>query len=287
MNYVKTFFLLVFMAALLMLIGGLLGGRTGVAIALVIAVIINFSSWFYSDKMVLAMYKAQEVDESSAPDLFRMVRSLVQRANLPMPKVYIIPSASPNAFATGRDPSHAAIAFTQGILRSLNMNELEGVAAHELMHVKNRDSLVMTLAATMAAAIGFLATMARWTAIFGGFGGNDRRGGGGLEILVWAIIAPILAMMIQLSISRTREYSADSGSAHVTGQPLELASALKKISTMAEMHQQADLANPATAHMWIESPFAGNRGCLGSIFSTHPPTEERIRRLEHMAETGI
>ena len=281
MNLFKTFFLLVAMAALLMVVGGLMGGRGGVIIAFLIAVVINFVSWFYSDKIVLSMYSARQVDESSAPDVFRMVRSLCERAGLPMPKVYIIPSASPNAFATGRDPHHSAIAFTDGILRSLTLGELEGVAAHELSHVKNRDSLVMTIAATLAAAIGFLAYMARWAALFGGFGGDNRRGGGGLELLVWAILAPIIAMIIQLSISRTREYGADDGSAHLSGRPLELASALRKISAISKQRPQQDLANPSTAHMWIASPFSS--GCLSTIFSTHPPIEVRIRRLEQMA----
>jgi heat shock protein HtpX len=282
MNQFKTFLLLLLLSGLLMLIGGAIAGSGGVAIALVIAIVTNFISWFYSDKIVLSMYGAKEVDESSAPELYRMVRSLTQRNNMPMIRVYVMPSASPNAFATGRDPAHAAIAFTEGILNRLSFGELEGVAAHELSHVRNRDSLVMTIAATLAAAIGFLAYMARWASFFGGFGGGgDRRGGGMLELLVWAIIAPIIAMMIQLSISRTREFGADQSGANMTGQPLQLASALKKISASAEAVPQTDLASPATAHMWISSPISS--GCLTSIFSTHPPIEERVHRLEHMA----
>jgi len=267
------------MAVLLMVVGHLVGGQTGVIIALGIAIVLNFTSWYFSDKIVLTMYKAQEVDESSAPNLYRIVRDLAEQAEIPMPKVYIVPSSSPNAFATGRDPKHAAVAATQGILNLLSHDELKAVLAHELAHVKNRDSLVMTVAATLAAAIGMLAYFARWAAIFGI---GDRRGGGGvIGLLVWAIIAPIIAMIIQLAISRTREYGADRGSAEISEQPLMLASALRKISDFSTTRPQRDLANPATAHMWIASPFSG--GLLRSLFSTHPPVEERIRRLEKMA----
>lgn len=267
------------MAILLMVVGHLIGGQAGVIIALGIAIVLNFTSWYFSDKIVLTMYKAQEVDESSAPNLYRIVRDLAGQAEIPMPKVYIVPSSSPNAFATGRDPKHAAVAATQGILNLLSHEELKAVLAHELAHVKNRDSLVMTVAATLAAAIGMLAYFARWAAIFGI---GDRRGGGGvIGLLVWAIIAPIIAMIIQLAISRTREYGADRGSAEISEQPLMLASALRKISDFSTTRPQRDLADPATAHMWIASPFSG--GLLRSLFSTHPPVEERIRRLEKMA----
>jgi heat shock protein HtpX len=279
MNYFKTFILLFGMAVLLMVIGHLIGGQIGVIVALGIAVVLNFTSWYYSDKIVLTMYRAQEVDESSAPNLYRIVRGLAQEAGLPMPKVYIVPSQSPNAFATGRDPKHAAVAATQGILNLLSHDELKAVLAHEMAHVKNRDSLVMTVAATLAAAIGLLAYFARWAAIFG-MGG--RRGGGGIiALLIWSILAPIIALIIQLAISRTREYGADRGGAEISAQPLMLASALRKISDYSTMRPQQDLANPATAHMWIASPFSG--GMLRSLFSTHPPVEERIRRLEKMA----
>ena len=279
MNTFKTFLLLFGMAVLLMVVGHLVGGQTGVIIALGIAIVLNFTSWYFSDKIVLTMYKAQEVDESSAPNLYRIVRDLAEQAEIPMPKVYIVPSSSPNAFATGRDPKHAAVAATQGILNLLSHDELKAVLAHELAHVKNRDSLVMTVAATLAAAIGMLAYFARWAAIFGI---GDRRGGGGvIGLLVWAIIAPIIAMIIQLAISRTREYGADRGSAEISEQPLMLASALRKISDFSTARPQRDLADPATAHMWIASPFSG--GLLRSLFSTHPPVEERIRRLEKMA----
>jgi len=284
MNYFKTFMLLLGMAALLMGIGYLIGGMSGVIIALVIAVIINFASWYFSDTIILKMYKAKEVDESSAPNLYRMVTDLTNSAGMPMPKVYIIPSASPNAFATGRDPEHAAVAVTEGILGVLTYEELRGVVGHELAHVKNRDSLIMTIAATISAAIGFLAIIARYAMIFGG---RSREGGGIISLialLVIAILAPIVAMVIQLAISRTREYSADKGGAQFSGQPLALASALKKITSMANVQPQQDLSNPTTAHLWIASPIKG-RGFM-SLFSTHPPVEERIRRLEEIAANG-
>ena len=265
------------MAALLMLIGGLIGGEKGVIIALVIAIGVNFFSWFYSDKMVLSMYHAREVNGSTAPDVYRMVQNLTNHANIPMPRVYIVPSPSPNAFATGRDPSHAAICFTEGILRTLTMSELEGVASHELSHVKNRDILVMSIAATIAMAIGFLAQFGRLAIIFGG-----GRRGGGLASLFWIILAPIIALLIQMAISRTREYGADQSGAEMTGQPLELADALKKISAVSQVRPQVDLANPSTAHMWISSPLAGTGGIM-SLFRTHPPIQERVRRLERMA----
>jgi heat shock protein HtpX len=279
MNTFKTFILLIVMAALFMFIGRLIGGDTGMFVALVIAIVMNFVSWFYSDKIVLSMYAAKEVDEAAAPNLIRIVRELVDNAHLPMPKVYIIPSQNPNAFATGRDPNHAAVAVTEGILNVLSYDEIKGVIGHELSHVKNRDTLIMVIAATMASAIGMLAYMGRFGALFG-FG--DRRGGGGiLTILLWAILAPIIAMLIQLSISRTREYSADKGGAEFSENPLALASALRKISSVAERHPQQDLANPTTAHMWIASPLSANG--IMALLSTHPPIEERIKRLEQMA----
>jgi len=282
MNHFKTFLLLTILAGVLMAIGYFLGGTGGVIIALVLAIAINFSSWYYSDKIVLSMYKAQEVDDKNAPELYRMVHDLSQEAEIPMPKVYIVPSNSPNAFATGRDPEHAAVAVTQGILKVLQPEELKAVIAHELGHVKNRDSLIMTIAATIAAAVGFIAYIARFAAIFGL---GDRRGGGGLFVLLaWAIIGPLIATIIQLTISRTREYGADRAAAEFTRNPLALASALKKISGYAEAYPQQDLANPSTAHMWIASPLSG--GFLRSIFSTHPPIAERVKRLEKMAETG-
>ena len=277
MNQFKTLFLLVLMSVVLMLIGGAIGGKSGIVIALLISLFTNYLSYYFSDKIVLSMYGAKEVGEGEAPELIRMVRSLSERAGIPMPRVYVIPSSSPNAFATGRDPAHSAIAFTQGILQTLDYGELEAVAAHELSHVKNRDTLVMTVAATLASAIGFLAYMARFAAIFGG--GNRR--GGGLELLVWAIIAPLIALMIQMAISRAREFQADDGSAHITGQPLQLASALAKITSFSQIIPQDDLANPSTAHLWIANPISS--GFIGSLFSTHPPVEVRIRRLRKMA----
>jgi len=278
MNMLKTILLLTGMSLLLMFVGHLIGREWGVIIALVIAIALNFSSWYFSDKLVLSMYRAQEVDESNEPNLIRMVRELAQDANIPMPKVYVVPSNSPNAFATGRDPKHAAVAVTRGILGVLSYDELKGVLGHELAHVKNRDSLIMTIAATLAAAIGFLAYMARFAAFFGV---GDRRSGGGLALLVWAILAPIIALVIQLSISRTREFGADRGGAEFSHQPLMLASALRKISAASQVNPQSDLADPSTAHLWIASPLS--RGTLAALFSTHPPMEERIRRLEKMA----
>ncbi|MCX6647036.1 MAG: zinc metalloprotease HtpX, partial [bacterium] len=268
MNTFKTFVLLVVMAALFMFVGHLIGGNTGVVIALILAIILNFTSWFYSDKIVLRMYSAKEVDEAGAPNLIKIVRELVDNAHLPMPKVYVIPSQNPNAFATGRDPNHAAVAVTEGLLNMLSYDEIKAVVGHELAHVKNRDTLIMVVAATMAAAIGMLAYMGRFGALFG-FGGDRRDGGGILTILLWAILAPIIAMLIQLSISRTREYSADRGGAEFSEHPLALASALRKISSVAERHPQQDLANPTTAHMWIASPLS-TQGIM-ALLSTHPP----------------
>ena len=266
------------MAALFMFIGHLIAGETGVVIALVIAIILNFTSWFYSDKIVLKMYGAKEVNEATAPNLVRIVRELIENAQIPMPGVYVIPSQSPNAFATGRDPDHAAVAVTQGLLGMLSHDEIKAVIGHELAHVKNRDTLIMMIAATMASAIGMLAYFGRFAAFFG-FG---RRGIGGiLTLLLWVIIGPIIAMLIQAAISRTREFSADKGGAEFCEHPLALASALGKISSMAKVRPQKDLANPSTAHLWIASPLSG--GGLMSLFSTHPPVDERIKRLEEMA----
>ncbi len=279
MNYVKTFFLLVVLAALLMAIGYFLGGETGILIALILAILINFGTWFFSDKIVLKMYRAQEVDESSAPNLYRMVRDLAQNANIPMPKVHIIPSDSPNAFATGRDPAHASVAITKGALDLLTFEELSGVMAHELAHIKNRDSLVMVIAATICAAIMFISRFALW------FGRGRDNPLGLIGILLMVILAPLVALLIQMAISRTREYGADKGGAAFSGRPEALASALEKISGVSRIRPQTDLADTSTAHLWIASPLSA-KGIAG-LFSTHPPVQERVKRLRKMSTEGV
>ena len=273
-NTVKTAALLAALSALLLFIGDLLGGSSGLMIAFVFAVIMNFGSYFFSDKIVLRMYRAQEVGPSHP--LHQMTARLAQRGGLPMPKVYVIPTASPNAFATGRNPSHAAVAATEGIMRLLDEPELEGVLAHELAHVKHRDILIASVAATIAATIMMVARMAQFAALFGGMGGRDERGGSNpVALLAMVIVAPLAAILIQSAISRSREFAADRGGAEIAGTPYGLASALRKIDAAA---RRVPLdANPATAHMFIVKPFSG-AGLL-SLFSTHPPTERRIQAL--------
>ncbi|HVO33488.1 MAG TPA: zinc metalloprotease HtpX [Elusimicrobiota bacterium] len=282
MNAIKTFLLLAGLTALFLFIGGALGGRGGMESAFIFACIMNLGSYWFSDKIVLAMYRARPVSETEAPELVRIVKMLAVKANIPTPKVYIIDSDVPNAFATGRNPEHAAVAATTGILNILDDDELEGVLGHELSHVFHRDILISSLAATLAGAIMMLANMARWGMMFGGFGGRDREErGGGLELLVVAILAPLAASLIQLAISRSREYDADRGGAELTQNPLSLARALQKISD-GNMHARVPLTtNPATAHLFITNPLRGEG--LMALFSTHPPTAERIRRLEEMA----
>ena len=278
MNAVKTTFLMALMTVLLVLAGGAIGGRSGMTFALVMAGVMNFVSYWFSDKIVLAMYGAREVTEADYPEFYGLVRQLAVQAGMPMPKVYIIESETPNAFATGRNPEHAAVAATAGIMRILTRDELMGVMAHELSHVRHRDILISSIAATIAGAITYLAHMAQWAAIFGG--GRDRDEEGGVfGLIVMAIVAPIAAMLIQMAISRSREYEADRGGAALAGNPLCLAGALRKLE-MA--NQQIPMqANAATAHMFIVNPLTG--GGLMSLFSTHPPMEERVRRLEAMA----
>ncbi len=284
MQNLKTTFLLSLLTVLMVAMGSALGGKSGMVMAFVMALGMNFFSYWFSDKIVLKMYGAQEIGEHDHPQFYNMVRHLAARAGLPMPKVYIIPSGSPNAFATGRNPKHAAVAATEGVLRILSPEELEGVMAHELAHVKNRDILVGTIAATFAGAISMIGNMLQWGAMFGaGRGGDDEEGGGigGLVgSLAMAIIAPIAAMLIQMAVSRSREYLADASGAEICGRPLALASALRKLQMASQalpMHE----ARPATAHMFIVSPLTG--GGMASLFSTHPPMEERIARLEEMA----
>lgn len=274
-NTARTALLLGLLSGLLMAIGQALGGANGLTLAFIFAVIMNFGSYWFSDKIVLRMYRAQQV----GPDhpLSRVVERLARQAGLPMPKVYVIPNASPNAFATGRNPQHAAVAATEGILRLLNERELEGVLAHELAHVKHRDILIGSVAATLGATIMMVANMARFAAFFGGFGGRDDQQGRGnpIALLATIIVAPIAAMIIQAAISRSREFAADAGGAAIAGNPYGLADALRKLEVAA---RQIPLdANPATAHMFIVKPFSG--AALLSLFSTHPPTEQRIRAL--------
>ena len=282
MNSLKTVFLLGALTGLLMLIGGYFGGQHGVVIAFFFAMIMNFGSYWFSDKIVLRMYKAQEVTESQAPELYRMVKDLAMKASMPMPRVYIIPTDTPNAFATGRNENHAVVAATEGILRMLTRDELEGVLAHELTHIKNKDMLIGSIAATIAGAIVMLANMAQWAAIFGGLAGRnddgEEGGGGMIGLIAMAILAPLAATIIQMAISRSREYMADVGGAKVSGKPYGLASALEKISRAA---QQIPMdANPSTAHMFIVNPLSGRS--LMNLFSTHPPVEERVARLRKM-----
>jgi len=279
MNTVKTGVLMVVLTLLLVGLGGMLGGRGGVVIAFVFALLMNFSSYWFSDKIVLRMYRAQEVDEGAAPELYSVVRELSMKAGLPMPKVYLIPSDAPNAFATGRNPRHAAVAATRGILRILTREELTGVMAHEMSHVRNRDILIGTIAATIAGAISLLAQFA----LFFGGGRSDENRGGILGLLVMMIVAPIAAMLIQMAVSRSREYQADKTGAELAGNPMWLASALRKLEA-ASKRQTMD-ASPATAHMFIVNPLRG--GGMTKLFSTHPPMEDRIRRLQDMATGGL
>jgi heat shock protein HtpX len=274
-NQIRTTILLALMTAFLLFVGQILGGRQGMLIALVLAAVMNFVSYWYSDKIVLRMYNAKEINAASSPELFGIVRNLVQRAGLPMPKVYIIPNSSPNAFATGRNPEHAVVVVTEGLMRIMDREEITGVLAHELAHVKNRDILIGSIAATMAGAIMMLASMARWAAIFG-IGRDDEEGGGGIiGLIAMSIIAPMAAMLIQMAVSRSREYLADATGAGFVGSPSGLARALEKLGSY---NRGVPLdANPATAHMFIVNPLSGKR--LQSLFSTHPPIEERVARL--------
>ncbi|HYA14042.1 MAG TPA: zinc metalloprotease HtpX [Syntrophales bacterium] len=279
MNTIKTGLLLGALTGLLMLIGGYFGGKGGVVIAFIFAIVMNFGAYWFSDKLILRMYSAQEVSESDAPDLYRIVKNLALKAGLPMPKVYIVPGDTPNAFATGRNENHAVVAVTQGILRMLNRDELEGVLAHELTHIKNRDMLIGSIAATLAGAIVMLANMAQWAVIFGGSSrDSDEEGGGFIGLILMAILAPIAATIIQMAISRSREYLADAGGARVSGKPYGLAGALEKLSKASQIIPME--ANPSTAHMFIVNPLTGKS--LMNLFSTHPPIEERIARLRSM-----
>ncbi|MBX2991328.1 MAG: zinc metalloprotease HtpX [Bacteroidetes bacterium] len=283
MNNLKTLLLMTVMTVLLIFIGNLLGGQGGMIIAFIIAAAMNFGSYWFSDKIVLKMYKAQELTREQAPDLFYMTEEMTRRAGLPMPKLYLIPGEQPNAFATGRDPEHAAVAVTEGIMRLLPRDELKGVIGHELAHVKHRDILIGSIAATMAGAISMIANMAQWAMIFGGGRHSDDREGSPIAGIVMMIVAPIAAMLIQMAISRSREYLADKGGAEMAGNPRSLANALRRLH--AGTKQIPMDASPATAHMFIVNPLTG--GGLASLFSTHPPMEERVKRLEAMSSGRV
>jgi len=284
MNQFKTFILMLVLTGIFILVGTAIGGRSGAIYAFVFAGLMNFIMYWFSDKIVLRMYKAQQVTQGEVPELYGIVAELTSKASLPMPKVYIIENDTPNAFATGRNPEHAAVAVTSGILRILSKEELMGVIGHELSHIQHRDILISTIAATMAGAISMLASMARWGAIFGVGRSDDEEGGGGgnfLFVLLFTMVASVAAMLIQMAISRSREYLADEGGAHLS-HPLSLAKALGKLDMAAQRNPME--ANPSTAHMFIVNPLTG--GGVLSLFRTHPPTEERIARLEEMARTG-
>ena len=277
----KTTLLLGLMTVLIIFIGGAVGGQGGMIMAFFLAGIMNLGSYWFSDKIVLAMYRAQEIPPQDHPEIHQMIMELAQHAGIPKPRIFIIEDDSPNAFATGRNPEHAVVAVTSGILRILSREELKGVLAHELSHVKNRDILVGSIAATMAGAIMILANMARWATIFGGSRDSEEGGGGGgiIGLLVMTIVAPIAAMLIQMAISRSREYQADASGAQFSGNPLGLAGALEKLE-VASKRIPMENPKPATAHMFIVNPLSG-RSIL-NLFSTHPPIEERIARLRSM-----
>lgn len=279
-NTLKTVFLMTLMTGLLLAVGGMLGGGSGLVIAFVFSLLMNFFAYWFSDKIVLMMYGAKEVSEAEAPKLYSMIRRLTTKAGLPMPKVYIIPSLTPNAFATGRNPENAAVAVTEGILKILNDDELEGVLAHELAHIKHRDILTGTIVATMVGTIMFLARMAQWSLFF--FGGNrDRENSSNLLFeIILILIAPIAATLIQLAISRSREFAADEGGAKISGKPLALANALKKLAQVVDDLPMENV-KPETSHMFIVNPLRGEG--IMKLFSTHPPIKERVKRLEKMA----
>ena len=279
MNFFKTTILLAVLTAILVFAGDAFGGRSGAMMALILAGIMNFGAYWFSDNIVLMMYRAKQVTDAEAPELYAITRDLTMKAGLPMPKVYIMDNDTPNAFATGRNPSHAAVAVTRGIMRLLSKEELTGVIGHELAHIQNRDILISTISATIAGAISYLAHMAQWAAMFGGHR-NDERGGNPIALIVMMIVAPLAAMIIQMAISRSREYGADEGGAKIAGNPLSLANALRKLEYANKRIPMVGTSE-ATAHMFIVNPLSG--GGLLKLFSTHPPIEERIKRLEAMA----
>ena len=285
MNTLKTTVLMAALTGLLITAGSFFGGTRGMTVMFIVSMLMNFFSYWYSDKIVLSMYGAREVDAQTAPELVRLVANLARKDNLPMPRVYIIDTDTPNAFATGRDPEHAAVAVTTSLMRGLTVSELEGVMAHELSHVKHRDTLISTMVSSVAGAITMLANMAQWAAMFG-FGRNDEddNAGGIVGYLFMIVLAPLAAALIQFAISRSREYMADESAGRLTGQPLELASALKKIEFYAQNRVMPE-ATPATSHMFIINPFSGSGTSLMSLFSTHPATEARIQKLQELAQS--
>jgi len=280
MNTLKVGVLLVALTALFIFVGDAIGGRGGAMIAFALALVMNFISYWFSDKIVLGMYGARALSPADAPDLYRLVERLSERAGIPVPRLYVVPGEQPNAFATGRDPAHAAVAVTAGLLHLLDTEEVEGVLAHEIAHIKHRDTLTMTVVATIAGAVMLLADMARWAMIFGGARSDDREGNHPLVYLFIMIVAPIAAMLIQLAISRAREYEADATGAKLAGSPDGLISALRKLEQASRMIPMQ--ASPSTAHLFIVNPLRGMGGTLMSLFMTHPPIEERIRRLQQM-----
>jgi heat shock protein HtpX len=281
-NYVKTAMLMAFLIAVLAIGGSAVGGYRGMLLFGSLGLVINFFSYWFSDRIALMAHRAQPVTREQIPQLYEIVERLTRKANLPMPKLYVIPSETPNAFATGRNPSHAAVAVTEGIMRLLDWRELEGVLAHELSHVRNRDILISTIAAAVAGLISSLGHMIQWGAMFGGLSRRDDEGrGGGLEMLAWAILAPIMAMIIQLAVSRSREYGADASGAELIGDPEPLADALLKLERGNEVIPY-QYGGPATAHLFIVHPFSGAGGAIMNLLSTHPPIEERVRRLREM-----
>ncbi|MFZ6016453.1 MAG: zinc metalloprotease HtpX [Nitrospirota bacterium] len=279
MNNIKTMFLLVLLTLILVWAGAAIGGKHGMTIALIFALGMNFFAYWFSDKIVLRMYGAKGVTEAEAPELYGIVRRLSQKAGMPMPRVYIIDQEQPNAFATGRNPDHAAVAVTRGIIRILSSEELQGVVGHELSHIKHRDILISTIAATIAGAISYLAQMTQWAMIFGHRGDDDEGGGNPVAALAMMIVGPIAALIVQMAISRSREYLADEGGAKLAGNPRYLSGALRKLHWASQKIPMD--ANPATSHMFIVNPLSG--GGLLKLFSTHPPIEERIARLESMS----
>jgi heat shock protein HtpX len=281
-NVFKTALLLAVLTVMLVLLGGAIGGRQGMFIAFILALVMNFASYWWSDKIVLAMYRAQPITEAQAPGLYNMVRRLASKAGVPMPRVYLIPSEQPNAFATGRSPEHAVVAVTEGIMRVLDDDELEGVLAHELAHVVNRDVLISTIAATLAGAITYLAHMAQWAAIFGGGRHDDEDAPSPIVMMLMAIVAPLAALLVQMAVSRSREFQADATGARLAGRTWGLSKALEKLEMAS--HAVPMNANPATAHLFIVNPLSGR--ALMKLFSTHPPMHERIARLRAMRING-
>ena len=281
-NVFKTGLLLAVLTAMLVLLGGAVGGQQGMLIAFVLALVMNFASYWWSDKIVLAMYRAQPITEAQAPGLYNMVRRLASKAGVPMPRVYLIPNEQPNAFATGRNPEHAVVAVTEGIMRILDEDELEGVLAHELAHVVNRDILISTIAATLAGAITYLAHMAQWAAFFGGGRHDDEDSPSPIAMIVMAVIAPVAALLVQMAVSRSREFQADATGARLAGRTWGLSKALEKLDMAS--HAVPMAANPATAHLFIVNPLSGQ--ALMKLFSTHPPMAERIERLRAMRLGG-